>query len=139
MMNISFIGTFHQLSEQLKTCQSYSKEYPVPGIWKYNTRIVAPETRLLAALWYLATQDSYRSIGRKYAESISISLSVFMLIAAHVDNNCSTCSFNLDGSTVHDSVSSLCTVLEELSCKYICWPDEDQQDNTAEIFYERTG
>lgn len=49
------------------------------------------------------------------------------------------CSFALNDSTVHDSVTSLCLLLSEMKDKYIQWPDEAKCNEEAANFHDRTG
>ena len=59
------LAGFNLLHEKLKECEAYSREYPEPGTGHNPSTILKPETRLLIGLWYLASEDSYRSISKK--------------------------------------------------------------------------
>jgi hypothetical protein len=64
--NCIVLGCFEILMNKLQACPSAPTVLTRIGekAVKYDTLL--PETRVLAALWYLGTPDSYRSIAKKW-------------------------------------------------------------------------
>lgn len=50
----------------MSECVSFRAEFPQAGDPNINGNVMPPDQRMLAALWYFATEDSYRSIANKY-------------------------------------------------------------------------
>lgn len=66
LSSLIFLDCFHLLHEELKRTPSYGQEFPeVEDGRPVNTLVLPPQQRILSALWYLATGDSYRSIAKK--------------------------------------------------------------------------
>lgn len=56
------IDSFDVLLEKLLTAPSAPELFPIPGQVLGRPDVITPKIRLLVALWYLATQDTLRSI-----------------------------------------------------------------------------
>lgn len=70
-MELFLLGLFHKLMTEMAKCQSFAYEFPEPGMTYHHSNVISPKSRVLLALRYLSSKDSYQSISKRLVMQIS--------------------------------------------------------------------